>query len=168
MEFKQIKELMGAMERSGISKIVLKKEGDFELQLERESRNDAERSLSLPLGTGFEGDFQRSPFAFSRPPDLPPTSNALSTTPSTSSAPADANSKFVLSPMVGTFYSAPTPEDPTFVKIGDRVEPNTVVCIVEAMKVMNEVKAGVSGVITELFLNNGQPVEFGTKIFRVT
>jgi acetyl-CoA carboxylase biotin carboxyl carrier protein len=69
--------------------------------------------------------------------------------------------------MVGTYYSAPSPDDPAFIKVGDRIEANTVVCIVEAMKVMNEVKAGVAGVVAEVLLSNGHPVEFGTKIFRV-
>jgi acetyl-CoA carboxylase biotin carboxyl carrier protein len=69
--------------------------------------------------------------------------------------------------MVGTFYSAPSPEDPPFVKIGDRVNENTVVCIIEAMKVMNEVKANVKGVVKEIYLDSGQPLEFGTKLFRI-
>lgn len=76
--------------------------------------------------------------------------------------------KFVTSPMVGTFYTSPSPEDPTFVKVGDRVEENTVVCIIEAMKVMNEVKAGISGVVAEILVDNAHPVEFGTKLFRIT
>ena len=75
--------------------------------------------------------------------------------------------KFITSPMVGTFYKTPSPEDPVFVKVGDKVEENTIVCIIEAMKVMNEVKAGVSGVIAEICLDNAHPVEFGSKLFRI-
>jgi acetyl-CoA carboxylase biotin carboxyl carrier protein len=165
VELKQIKELMGAMGRSGITKLVLK-EGGFELQLEREGGEGFERSGMPMMGAGMlETDTQRPPFAFVKHPDLPPTQEAPLT--SASSPAVDENSKFVTSPMVGTYYAAPSPDDPVFVKVGDRIEPNTVVCIVEAMKVMNEVKAGVSGVVTEVLLNNGHPVEFGTKIFRV-
>jgi acetyl-CoA carboxylase biotin carboxyl carrier protein len=70
--------------------------------------------------------------------------------------------------MVGTFYSSPSPDQPVFVKVGDRVSENTVVCIIEAMKVMNEVKAGVSGVVAEVLVSNAEAVEFGSKLFRIT
>jgi acetyl-CoA carboxylase biotin carboxyl carrier protein len=75
--------------------------------------------------------------------------------------------KYVTAPLVGTFYAAASPDDPHFVKVGDRVEENTVVCIIEAMKVMNEVKAGISGTIAEVLVDNSHPVEFGTKLFRI-
>ena len=74
---------------------------------------------------------------------------------------------FVTSPMVGTFYVTPAPDEPALVKSGDKVEPNTVVCIIEAMKVMNEVKAGMTGTIVDVLVENGHPVEFGTKLFRI-
>ncbi len=72
------------------------------------------------------------------------------------------------SPIVGTFYSAASPEQPNFVKVGDTVSEDTVVCIVEAMKVMNEIKAGKSGTITEVLVENGTPVEFGQPLFRIS
>jgi len=75
--------------------------------------------------------------------------------------------EYVVSPMVGTFYSAAAPDQSSFVKVGDQIQEDTVVCIIEAMKVMNEVKAGVSGVIAEILVKNGQPVEFGTNMFRI-
>jgi len=71
------------------------------------------------------------------------------------------------SPMVGTFYRASSPESPPFIKVGDRVEQDSVVCILEAMKVMNELKAEVGGRITEILVENAQPVEFGQALFRV-
>ena len=71
------------------------------------------------------------------------------------------------SPTVGTFYSAPTPEDPEFVKIGDQVSPDTIVCIVEAMKVFNQIPAELSGRIAEVLVKNGDPVEFGQPLYRV-
>ena len=79
----------------------------------------------------------------------------------------DVISVYVTSPMVGTVYFAPSPNDPFFVKPGDRVEKNTVVCIIEAMKVMNEIKAEVKGVITQALLENAKPVEFGQPLFKV-
>ncbi|MGF1679084.1 MAG: acetyl-CoA carboxylase biotin carboxyl carrier protein [Candidatus Methylacidiphilales bacterium] len=71
------------------------------------------------------------------------------------------------SPMVGTFYRSPSPDSPPFVDIGSRVSPETVVCIVEAMKVMNEIKAETSGVISEVVTENGKPVEFGQPLFKI-
>ena len=85
--------------------------------------------------------------------------------PSASSAPSDGN--FVESPMVGTFYASPSPDASSFVQVGDTVSENTVVCIVEAMKVMNEVKAGTSGIVKEVLVESGHPVEFGTRLFRI-
>lgn len=73
----------------------------------------------------------------------------------------------IKAPMVGTFYRAPAPDAPVFVEVGQSVKDNTVVCILEAMKVMNEIKAGMSGVVTEILVENGQPVEFGQPLFRI-
>ena len=75
--------------------------------------------------------------------------------------PAPAPGTPVESPLVGTFYSAPSPDSAPFVKVGDRVTPDTVICIIEAMKVMNEIKAEKSGVVKEIVAQNGQPVEYG-------
>lgn len=74
---------------------------------------------------------------------------------------------FITSPMVGTYYASPAPNEAAFVKEGDMVSEDTIVCIIEAMKVMNEVKAGVKGKIKEIYCKNAQPLEFGTKLFRI-
>ncbi|MCG3179067.1 MAG: hypothetical protein BIFFINMI_01398 [Phycisphaerae bacterium] len=73
----------------------------------------------------------------------------------------------ITSPMVGTFYAAPSPDDPPFIKTGDNVDEETVVCIVEAMKVMNEIKAEVRGTIAKILVNNGEAVEYGQPVFMV-
>jgi len=73
----------------------------------------------------------------------------------------------IKSPLVGTFYAAPSPDAEPFVDVGSHVEPYTVVCIIEAMKVMNEIKAEVTGTITEVLVQNGQAVEYGQPLFRV-
>lgn len=75
--------------------------------------------------------------------------------------------KEILSPMVGTFYSAASPESPDFVTAGQQIEPETIVCIIEAMKVMNEIKAELSGKVVEVVAENGKPVQFGQVLFRV-
>ena len=91
----------------------------------------------------------------------------------TSAAPAapapSANDKLkdIASPMVGTFYASPLPDAPPCVKIGQDVDENTVVCIIEAMKVMNEIKADARGTIAEIVAENGKPVQFGQALFRI-
>jgi acetyl-CoA carboxylase biotin carboxyl carrier protein len=81
--------------------------------------------------------------------------------------PADENLEAVKSPMVGTFYSSPNPESPPFIKVGDHVGPTTTVCVIEAMKVFNEIPAEVSGQIVAVLVDNGEPVEFGQPLFKV-
>jgi acetyl-CoA carboxylase biotin carboxyl carrier protein len=94
-------------------------------------------------------------------------SNAVAS-PAGESAPKTAgNLKNITSPIVGTFYASPNPDSDPFVKVGSKVNGETVVCIIEAMKVFNEINAGVSGTIAEILLSNGQPVEYGQVIFRV-
>lgn len=162
MELKQIKELMASMGRTGLKRLSIKKEG-FELQLEREDGFRAADSLDLLEEISSSSDAtRRANVALSRAKE---TEASLS-----GSKPAVENTGsglYVTSPMVGTFYASPSPEDPPFVKVGDRVEKNTVVCIIEAMKVMNEVKSGISGVVAEVLIESSHPVEFGTKLFRI-
>ena len=108
---------------------------------------------------------------------LPPASAApipvpMAAAPAAAPAPAAAepavsNDPEIKSPMIGSFYLAPSPESESYVEVGDHVTADTVVCIVEAMKVMNEIKAEMSGVITEILIENGSPVEFGQPLFRV-
>ena len=100
-------------------------------------------------------------------PALPaePAAGADETTPA--SEPATENLEDVTSPMVGTFYSAPSPDDPPFASAGDRVEKGQVLCILEAMKLMNELESEVTGVVREVCAENGDPVEYGQTLFRV-
>jgi acetyl-CoA carboxylase biotin carboxyl carrier protein len=84
------------------------------------------------------------------------------------SRPADEDkSTYIKSPMVGTFYASPGPDSPPFVKVGDHVGPTTTVCIIEAMKVFNEIPAEASGQIVAVLVENGEPIEFGQKLFKV-
>ncbi|MEJ1974487.1 MAG: acetyl-CoA carboxylase biotin carboxyl carrier protein [Lacunisphaera sp.] len=74
---------------------------------------------------------------------------------------------YVKSPMVGTFYRSPSPENPSFVENGSKVEEKTVVCIIEAMKIMNEIQAETKGTVVEILVENGQPVEYGQRLFKI-
>ena len=104
-----------------------------------------------------------------------PTPFAVAPVAAPASAPAAAaapvqdtsNLKDIKSPMVGTFYSAPSPDSPAFASVGQEVTPDTVVCIIEAMKVMNEIKAEVAGTVAEICAENGKPVQFGQALFRI-
>jgi acetyl-CoA carboxylase biotin carboxyl carrier protein len=82
-------------------------------------------------------------------------------------AAADSSLVTIKSPMIGTFYSSPSPEAPPFVKVGDHVGPTTTVCIIEAMKVFNEIPAETSGQIVAVLVENGEPVEFGQPLYKV-
>ena len=98
------------------------------------------------------------------PVAVPPPAAAAAPAPASASAAPD-KSKIIESPIVGTFYRSSTPGSDAFVKVGSRVEADQTVCIIEAMKVMNEIKAEKSGVIKEILVENGEPVEFGQPLF---
>jgi len=167
VELKQIKELMTAMERAGIKKLSIKETTGFELQLER--HEEASHAHPLPPPAPHYPVYHSHPFATKEAEprfNSPPSTKAVEHESLQKKEEAKAG-KYVTSPMVGTFYASPSPDDPPFVKVGDRVDENTIVCIIEAMKVMNEVKAGMSGIIEEILVDNAHPVEFGSKLFRI-
>lgn len=170
MDLKQIKELMTAMERAGIKKLTIKQKGGDELHLERQDENSPHSQQPVAA-------FYPPVYAHPHPPTREAEGAARPSTPAQKThheethhakdTVAEKAGKHVLAPLVGTYYAAASPDDPHFVKVGDRVDENTVVCIIEAMKVMNEVKAGMSGTIAEILVDNAHPVEFGTKLFRI-
>ncbi len=168
MELKQIKELMAAMGRTGTKRLTLKKE-NFELTLEREEQTSG-RFVDSQFEFSEENlkqspTWSRADQTLSRGSEMP---SGRFVSPIPAELPKeDVYSSYVTSPMVGTFYMAPSPEDPPFIKVGDKVDKNSVVCIIEAMKVMNEIKANVTGTVAEVLVETGQPVEFGTKLFRI-
>ena len=79
----------------------------------------------------------------------------------------DSSIIYIKAPMVGTFYRAPSPESPPFVEVNAKVSENSVVCIIEAMKIMNEIQAEVKGTVVEILVENGQPVEYGQRMFKI-
>lgn len=109
------------------------------------------------------GDVLPAPTVAARPASI-----AVHEVPLPAPAPAQTEDLFyVKAPIVGTFYKAPNPSSPPFVNVGDFVEKGTVLCIVEAMKLMNEIESEVAGQITAVFVENGQPVEFGERLFAI-
>lgn len=165
MELKQIKELMAAMSRTGTKRLKIHKD-DFELELEREESGPYRPMTHIELS---EENPHKNEAAFMRANQaLSKASESATLNPNAVQEKHEDNAIYITSPMVGTFYGTPSPEDPAFVKAGDKIEKNTIVCIIEAMKVMNEVKAGVAGTIIEQLVESGHPVEFGTKLFKVS
>ena len=142
------------MKKNSISDFELEKE-DFKIKLHRTDGNKTDNvqvQNYLPPGT-----LQPAPIPVSEQP-------ATETTKTESTVTKDPEIK---SPMIGTFYRAPSPESDDYVQVGDHVNADSVVCIVEAMKVMNEIKAEISGVITEIVAENASAVEYGQPLFRV-
>jgi acetyl-CoA carboxylase biotin carboxyl carrier protein len=100
------------------------------------------------------------------PPSAAPVV-AVATQPAATPVIANTGEIDIKSPMIGTFYRSPSPESASYVEVGTEVNSETVVCIIEAMKVMNEIKAEVKGVVTQILIENGKPVEFGQPLFKI-
>ncbi|HAZ15461.1 MAG: acetyl-CoA carboxylase, biotin carboxyl carrier protein [Chlamydiae bacterium GWC2_50_10] len=159
MDLKQIKELMAAMEKAKIKRLKIKTEKGFEVVLEKEGEEMAHPLPHLHRDPHLHHFPHHSPL----PPRHPAGEESL---PPQKEREA-IEGRFISSPMVGTFYNASSPDESPFVKTGDEIHEESIVCIIEAMKVMNEVKAGVKGRVAEVLIENGNPVEFGTKMIRV-
>jgi acetyl-CoA carboxylase biotin carboxyl carrier protein len=147
-DLKEIKTIIDLMEKHDLSVFEIEKEG-FRLKLEKGA--SAQAAAAVPSAAG--------------PPKAVPA--APETTPAAPKAIESVPLKEIVSPMVGTFYRGPSPDAPAFVDVGKSVTEDTVVCIIEAMKVMNEIKAETSGIIAEVMAENGKPVQFGQVLFRV-
>jgi len=157
------------MDIAELRKLVkLMNENDL-VELEIEEQGAKVRLKKAPAITGFAASAQQLLPTYATPaapltPAAAPV--AAAGTPDRPAAPPPGTVE-VRSPIVGTFYKSASPESPPFVAVGDRVKPDSVVCIIEAMKVMNEIKAEVSGEIVEILVDNGQAVEFDQPLFRV-
>ncbi|MDX2082167.1 MAG: acetyl-CoA carboxylase biotin carboxyl carrier protein [Terrimicrobiaceae bacterium] len=148
MDIKEIRTLIDLMKKNGIAVFKMEREG-FKITLKTGEAAQVVSTVSAPVALA-------APVA---QPAAPPAPSAAPAAP--------AAGIEIKSPMVGTFYSAPSPDAPPFVSVGQEVTPDTVVCIIEAMKVMNEIKAEVSGTVVEIAAENGKPVQFGQALFRL-
>ncbi|WP_083270517.1 acetyl-CoA carboxylase biotin carboxyl carrier protein [Lacunisphaera limnophila] len=146
------------MKRSELSEFEFEEEG-FKIKIKR-------GSAGLPVITSIPHSAHPFPSA------LPDASQSASKSTAAAAQPApaggdEAGFTYVKSPMVGTFYRSPSPENPPFVENGAKVEDKTVVCIIEAMKIMNEIQAETKGTVVEVLVENGQPVEYGQRLFKL-
>jgi acetyl-CoA carboxylase biotin carboxyl carrier protein len=155
LDLKQIKQIIDLMKRSELTEFAVEEEG-FKLKIRRGHNG-------TPVVTSNGG-----------PPPSALAESAAGPAPTPASpAVASGDDKeepgitFIKSPMVGTFYRSPSPESPPFVEANAKVSENTVVCIIEAMKIMNEIQAEAKGTILDILIENGQPVEYGQRLFRI-
>ena len=162
MTFKEIQELIKLVNKNKLSEFKLK-DGDFEISIRTEKYTKSKSVAVSPV-----------PQALAQAPaPATPAAQAASPAmekPAQTDAPEKKESPNYLeikSPMVGTFYRSAAPDKPPYVKVGDTVEPDTVVCIIEAMKLFNEIEAEVSGKIVKVMVEDAQPVEFGQVLFLV-
>ena len=151
MELKDIKAIIDLMKKNSITEFELE-EKDSKLRLKR-GLNGASPALQS------DDSVQVVPMPMSVP--------VLASSVSAAAPIASSGEIEIKSPMIGTFYRSPSPESGSYVEVGSEVNPDTVVGIIEAMKVMNEIKAEVKGVITQILVENGKPVEFGQPMFKV-
>ncbi|MBI4660887.1 MAG: acetyl-CoA carboxylase biotin carboxyl carrier protein [Verrucomicrobia bacterium] len=153
MDLKDIKAIIDLMKKNSICEFELEKQ-DFKIRLKRASNGIPQSS--------FGDDTQPQPYL------TQPSTNQPALLPSSAAQTAVASHELeIKSPMVGTFYRAPSPESANYVEVGTEVNTDTIVCIIEAMKVMNEIKAEAKGVITQVLVENAKPVEFSQSLFKI-
>jgi acetyl-CoA carboxylase biotin carboxyl carrier protein len=146
-DLEEIKELIRSMQENSISELYLESEG-IKLNLKRESFSKLQSVLDMQ-----EGNFSES--------------GESKKDPSKQKLGDQSGEVHIKSPMVGTFYRSPSPDSPPFVEVGDYVKKGQVICIIEAMKLMNEIESEVDGVIKEILVENAMPVEFGQPLMVV-
>ena len=148
MDLKQIKGIISLMESSNLT--------EFEIE---------EKDLRLRIKRGSENDYAIVPAPATPVSTTAPQPSADS--PPEAAIEEEAGVNLTKSPMVGTFYRAPSPDNPPFVETGQKVTKGFVLCIIEAMKVMNEIKAESSGTVTAILVENGENVEYGQALFKI-
>lgn len=156
MEFKQIQELLKAVNKSTISELSIK-DGDFEITIKQATTE----ALAMPVA-------QYAPIAapMAAPAAAPVAAGPAPAAPAAAATPS-ANEKVIKSPMIGTFYRSSAPDKPPFVGVGDDIKAGDVACIIEAMKLFNEIESEVSGKIVKVLVDDGTPVEYDQPLFIV-
>lgn len=156
LNFEELRELIKLMAVHGLTEFELERDS-FRVHLKRDFGNSAGGIASLPPVV----NMPQVSLATSKPDEAPPSPIVGS------EEPIEENLTIITAPIVGTFYRSPSPTSEVFVKSGSMVEPDTVVCIIEAMKLMNEIQAETTGEVVKIYVENGQPVEYGQKLFGI-
>ncbi len=152
MDLKDIKAIIDLMKKNSLAEFELER-ADFKIRLKRTVSPSPQAEENH--GVSYAAPLLPAPMA---------QAAALAPIPAGPAAPGELE---ITSPMIGTFYRAPSPESAHYVEVGTDVQPDTVVCIIEAMKVMNEIKSEVRGVVTQVLVENAKPVEFGQALFKI-
>jgi len=147
MYIKEIKDMISLMNENGITELEVEKEG-----------------VRIKLKKGSSGYDKAVEFVAQSPAETRNSAQSAAAAAAPIKA-ANSTSVEIKSPMVGTFYRSPSPEAPAYVNIGDSIEPGQVICIIEAMKLMNEIKSEIKGKIIDIQVDNAEPVEFGQALF---
>lgn len=161
LSIEELRELLITLDRTSIAELTLKSD-DFELTVRRDAVASLEPGIQVPASAPLASP----PLTIATPEPTAPITPAPTATPIP--PPLERKLVEITSPMVGTFYRAPAPDEPPFVNVGDRVRPGQTVCIIEAMKLLNELEAEVAGEIVEILVDNAQPVEYGQVLMRIS
>jgi acetyl-CoA carboxylase biotin carboxyl carrier protein len=164
VNMEELRELIALLRDNGLAELELERE-DFRVRLRREGvsfSGDHSQYIAVPAPVSVS-----NPTAPTAPASNPAAAPAHPGAEASTAASADQDLHIVPSPIVGTFYRSPSPTAEPFVKIGSNVEPATVVCIIEAMKLMNEIQAEATGEVVKVYVENGQPVEYGQPLFGI-
>ena len=164
MDVKDIKKLLDALAASDTDEFTYET-GDFKIAVKRRVETPAPTPATQQAPAAAESG-PVSPPAGAQPSQEQAAPAAAATEPS-APPPEKDDGVEVTAPIVGTFYASPAPDAPPYVKVGDRVEQGAVLCIIEAMKLMNEIEAEVGGTIAEVLVRNEEPVEYGQPLFRI-
>jgi acetyl-CoA carboxylase biotin carboxyl carrier protein len=162
LDVKRIHQLVRLMKRYDLTDVYLT-DGNVKIRLKRRGPEAASPPLNM-TGAQLVVPVGQQAYREAPPPAASPVSG-----PGPAAPEASSTSKTIVieSPMVGTYYASTAPDSPPFVSVGSVVQPDSTLCIIEAMKVFTDIPAGVSGTIAEILVKNGQPVEFGQPLFRV-
>lgn len=166
MEYKQIQELIKLVNRTNLAELAIE-QGNFKLKL-RTKEGIAAKNPPVSSGTTLVQPISATP-AVQAETSAPPSTPATKAQGGKNEATADEDSKFttIKSPIVGTFYRRPSPDKETFVKVGDTIEEGTVLCVIEAMKLFNEIESEVSGTIVKVLVEDSNPVEYDQPLFLI-
>lgn len=161
MNLKEVRELIELVSEKGIAEFEMERQG-FRLRICRDSKGEQVAQYVQPAPAVVQAP---------APVYQQPAAAPAAATPQAAAAPAappkEETGNNITSPIVGTFYRSPNPDSPPFVEVGTRVKKGQVLCIIEAMKLMNEIESDVDGVIVEIYAQNGQAVEYGQPLFAV-
>lgn len=164
MDFKAIQEMLRFVSKSDLTEVELE-QGDFKLKIKRKGVAEGVEYIQVPTHTSQPS--YSLPAAAPQPSTAEPSGDAMPMPKAVETAPSNANHHTIKSPMIGTFYRSPAPDKPMYVNVGDTITAGQNICIIEAMKLFNEIECEVSGRIVKILVESAQPVEYDQPLFVV-